>query len=119
MANDSGHKKYTEYYTNQTMRDVVASFYAPDMLLGYRFDSDGETFEPARYDDGKVRECSSSCVWRWQRVCCAGKSRSRSRSQSRFVACPRVQPAAELNYGDPAARTSTAAGEKADGKIQI
>ena len=59
MANDSGHKKYTKYYKNQRMRDVVASYYASDMKLGYCFDTDGEFIKPARYQDGKVRACSS------------------------------------------------------------
>lgn len=53
MGNDSGHKKYTTYYTDQTMKDAVASFYALDMNLGYTFDTYQEPITPSRYEDGK------------------------------------------------------------------
>jgi len=53
MHNDSGHKSFAEYYTTQAMKDAVAAFYAQDMQLGYRFETDGASIVPARYHDGR------------------------------------------------------------------
>ena len=54
MHNDSGHKKYSTYYKNERMKNIVASFFASDMKLGYRFESYAEHIKPARYGDGKA-----------------------------------------------------------------
>ena len=54
MSNDSGHKKYTAYYKDTTMRDAVAAFYSDDMKLGYGFETTVDDFKPARYEDGKA-----------------------------------------------------------------
>ena len=54
MSNDSGHKKYTAYYTDERWKEVVAAYYTSDMKLGYTFDL-GERVDyvkPARYEDG-------------------------------------------------------------------
>jgi hypothetical protein len=54
MSNDSGHKKYTTYYTDERWKEVVAAYYTSDMKLGYTFDL-GERVDyvkPARYEDG-------------------------------------------------------------------
>jgi len=53
MHNDSGHERFAEYYTTQAMKDAVAAFYAQDMQLGYRFETDGASIMPARYHDGR------------------------------------------------------------------
>ena len=53
MHNDSGHKKYTSYFINEKMKSAVATFYAPDMNLGYKFESYKPPSKPARYADGK------------------------------------------------------------------
>jgi hypothetical protein len=54
MSNDSGHKKYTEYYTDERWKEVVARYYVNDMKLGYTFDlgSHVDHVKPARYEDG-------------------------------------------------------------------
>ena len=53
MHNDSGHRKYTSYYKDDKMKNAVASFFAEDMRLGYKFETHGEAIKPARYNDGK------------------------------------------------------------------
>ena len=54
MHNDSGHKKYNDYYKDQRMKDAVASFYSQDMKLGYEFDTAGVLIKPSKYADGKA-----------------------------------------------------------------
>ena len=56
MANDSAHKKYTEYYTNEKMIKKVKRKYRKDIkLLGYKFKTGGnlDGFKPESYHDGK------------------------------------------------------------------
>ena len=56
MANDSAHKKYTEYYTNEKMIKKVKRKYRKDIkLLGYKFKIGGnlDGFKPESYHDGK------------------------------------------------------------------
>jgi hypothetical protein len=54
MSNDSGHKKYTDYYTDERWKEVVARYYVNDMKLGYTFDLGAHVdyVKPARYEDG-------------------------------------------------------------------
>ena len=56
MANDSAHKKYTQYYTNSRMIKKVRYKYRKDIgLLGYDFKTGGNLggFKPKSYYDGK------------------------------------------------------------------
>lgn len=56
MANDSAHKKYTEYYTSPQLIKKVRYKYRKDInLLGYDFETGGNLggFKPQSYHDGK------------------------------------------------------------------
>ena len=53
MHNDSGHKKYTTYFTDRKMIDAVSKFYSVDMRLGYLFETYADPVAPARFHDGK------------------------------------------------------------------
>ena len=42
ISNDSGHSPYELYYWSEKMKEDVATFYAADLHLGYRFETRGE-----------------------------------------------------------------------------
>jgi hypothetical protein len=55
MSNDSGHKKYTDYYTDERWKEVIARYYVNDTKqFGYTFDLGAHVdyIKPARYEDG-------------------------------------------------------------------